>query len=339
MPIAWNDDPPGFEQRIAANCRALLTRLAADAERRVPPSVDAAQDWHRAIYAGVPLPVDYYAGEVRDDDPRFPELVGYEVTVGPSPGLPAAHVPRALADFEAGAGRACARLDAVIAPTTAPADDPQLHAVLTLCAVLHGEWVRIHPFANGNGRSARVWANWAALRYGLPPFVRLRPRPEGLAYAAAAPRLDGGRPHARGRRVPAATGSAARRTRLSARRGAASAGQERAPARRDTARRSEHRCAQAGETSLVRDVSRSPPSSSRTSYGFPALQAIRPHERSVIACVLRPRPTFTNGYASGAATPRMLARRPPSRRGRSDAVAAPLRRRPLILTLRAITRR
>ena len=67
----------------------------------------------------------------------------------------------------------------------AAADDPQLHAVLTLCAVLHGEWVRIHPFANGNGRSARVWANWAALRYGLPPFVRLRPRPEGLAYAAA----------------------------------------------------------------------------------------------------------------------------------------------------------
>ena len=46
--------------------------------------------------------------------------------------------------------------------------------------------MRIHPFANGNARTARAWANWAALRYGLPPFVRLRPRPEGLAYAAAA---------------------------------------------------------------------------------------------------------------------------------------------------------
>jgi Fic family protein len=46
--------------------------------------------------------------------------------------------------------------------------------------------VRIHPFANGNGRTAREWANWAAMRYGLPPFVRLRPRPKGLAYAAAA---------------------------------------------------------------------------------------------------------------------------------------------------------
>jgi hypothetical protein len=56
---------------------------------------------------------------------------------------------------------------------------------LNLCAGLHGEWIRIHPFANGNGRTARLWANWAALRYGLPPFVRLRPRPEGIGYALA----------------------------------------------------------------------------------------------------------------------------------------------------------
>ena len=43
----------------------------------------------------------------------------------------------------------------------------------------------MHPFANGNGRTARLLANAIALRYGLPPFVRLRPRP-GLGYPAAA---------------------------------------------------------------------------------------------------------------------------------------------------------
>jgi hypothetical protein len=186
VPVAWNDDPPAWQPRIVENCRALLARLAADAARREPPSVAGAQDWHRAIYAGAPLPVDYYAGEIRDDDARFPELVGYEVAVGPNAGVPAAEVPRALADFEGSARRACERLDAVIAAGALPADDRELHAVLALCAALHGEWVRIHPFANGNGRTARVWANWAALRYGLPPFVRLRPRPAGLAYAAAA---------------------------------------------------------------------------------------------------------------------------------------------------------
>ena len=60
----------------------------------------------------------------------------------------------------------------------------QLDAVLDLCAWAHAEWVRIHPFANGNGRAARLWANFIAVRYGLPPFVRLRPRPDG-GYAEA----------------------------------------------------------------------------------------------------------------------------------------------------------
>jgi hypothetical protein len=66
-----------------------------------------------------------------------------------------------------------------------PADAGQLRSVLTLCVHAHGEWVRIHPFANGNGRTARIWANWCALRYGVPPFVRLKPRPEGSLYATA----------------------------------------------------------------------------------------------------------------------------------------------------------
>ncbi|WP_366522456.1 Fic family protein [Flagellatimonas centrodinii] len=59
-----------------------------------------------------------------------------------------------------------------------------LAAVLEVCAWAHAEWVRIHPFANGNGRSARLWANGIAMRYNLPPFVRLRPRPDA-GYAAA----------------------------------------------------------------------------------------------------------------------------------------------------------
>ena len=59
-------------------------------------------------------------------------------------------------------------------------------SVFTLLAYTHGEWVRIHPFANGNGRTARLWANWCALRYNLPAFVRLKPRPAGNLYANAA---------------------------------------------------------------------------------------------------------------------------------------------------------
>jgi fido (protein-threonine AMPylation protein) len=185
MPIAWNEDPPGAEQQILENAAALLREIAADADRRSPPSVAMAQDWHRRLYREIALPVAYYAGEPRDSDPECPELRGYEVAVGTARGTPSELVPAALSGFEASAERAVAGLDEAIPAQGRPADGRELHGVLSLCAVLHGEWVRIHPFANGNGRTARLWANWAALRYGLPPFVTIKPRP-GDPYGTAA---------------------------------------------------------------------------------------------------------------------------------------------------------
>lgn len=186
MPIPWNDDPPGAAARIRENLAGLLRRLIGEAPDRVPATVDLARGWHREIYRGVPLPVDYYAGEVRDDDPHYPELVGYEVRVGPSDGLPSREVPAALDRFGVHVRRAVALLDDRIPVGDRPRDPGLVGSVITLCAMTHGEWVRIHPLANGNGRTARLWANWSALRYGLPPFVRLRPRPEGVRYARAA---------------------------------------------------------------------------------------------------------------------------------------------------------
>jgi Fic family protein len=163
----------------------LIVALAGSAARRLSPSVAMAQDWHRALYRGIPLSVAYYAGEVRDTNQRFPELIGYEVAVGSQPGVRSALVPAELARFEAAAQTAVANLDDAIA-VGASMDQTQLTAVLLLCAIAHGEWARIHPFVNGNGRTARVWANWIAIRFGLPAFVRLKPRPAQLLYAGAA---------------------------------------------------------------------------------------------------------------------------------------------------------
>ena len=186
MPIAWNDDPPGSASRIESNLRAILASIVTASPRRDRPSVAMAQAWHRAIYTGVALPVPYYAGEVRDSDPAFPELIGYEVAVGSARGVPSADVPRALTSFEAGMAAVVTRLDGRLAIGARPSTTTDLQGVLTAAAVAHGEWIRIHPFANGNGRTARLWANWVAARYSLPVFVSLRPRPAGLLYAGAA---------------------------------------------------------------------------------------------------------------------------------------------------------
>ena len=186
MPDPWNDDPPGSERQIEANILALGPRFESDARRRPVPTIARAQDWHRAVYAGVQLPEPYYAGEIRDSDPAFPGLYGYEVQVGGRLGIPSQDVPEELARLETRIQAACAVLDAAIPVDDLPPDDETLRAVIAACGNVHGEWVRIHPFANGNGRTARLWALWLGLRYRLPPFIVVKPRPAGQLYADAA---------------------------------------------------------------------------------------------------------------------------------------------------------
>ena len=70
-----------------------------------------------------------------------------------------------------------------LAKTADRSDDPVdalarlAGAVIRAAAHLHGEWVRIHPFVNGNGRTARMWVLWLTSRYSLTPLLSLRPRP------------------------------------------------------------------------------------------------------------------------------------------------------------------
>lgn len=122
-----------------------------------------------------------YVGAFRGE----PGLENIEVQIGIHYGVPANSVAGELQRFEAKLQETVDWLDKEIPADGRPLTADQLGAVIDLCAWAHSEWVRIHPFANGNGRTARLWANSIALRYGLPPFVRLRPRPNG-DYGAAA---------------------------------------------------------------------------------------------------------------------------------------------------------
>ncbi|MFY9820504.1 MAG: Fic family protein [Thermoanaerobaculia bacterium] len=185
MPIAWNEDNLEDLPTIEKNLQEILREILLEAPKRPKPTVSLAQSWHRNIYNGVALPVAYYAGEIRDSDPLYPELIDYEVVVGGRRGVPSEKVPSELASFEAALQERVDRLDLVL-PVGHDSETKDLRAILALCAYAHGEWVRIHPFANGNGRTARLWVNWCAVRYGLPAFIRLKPRPEGIRYARAA---------------------------------------------------------------------------------------------------------------------------------------------------------
>ena len=166
----WDADSP----RLRRNLINVLRDARERALRRDQPSVDDARRWHRGMMTGLRVPDGKYRGRFRGER----GLETTRVWIGAREGVGPAGVARALATFERMLQRAVAALD-VRYPQGQELDVDGLAAVIDLSAWAHAEWVRMHPFANGNGRTARIWANAILMRYGLPPAVRLRPRPGG----------------------------------------------------------------------------------------------------------------------------------------------------------------
>ncbi len=170
MPPDWDSDNPELRQNLAG----LLESIEEDARQRKQPTVETARRWQsetmRNLQADDPKYVGAFRGEAGLED--------VQVHVNWVFGVAAPEVADALREFEQHLQSVVAYLDNMVPPDTEPNAD-QTAAIVAVCAWAHAEWVRIHPFANGNGRTARLWANSLAVRYGLPAFVRLRPRPEG----------------------------------------------------------------------------------------------------------------------------------------------------------------
>jgi Fic family protein len=173
---AWDDEDPSAQAE--ANLHAIRVDIISTSRTsRTAPSVEMVCDWHRKMLEGITIPDDAYRGAFRGS--AHPALVDYEVTVG---------------------GFTTTKASAVVAEVNGLISEFQIHvmeldkldresdsgeltasfveAVLNVAAWLHGEWARIHPFVNGNGRTARMWVLWLCSRYGLPQLLPLRPRPD-----------------------------------------------------------------------------------------------------------------------------------------------------------------
>jgi len=178
----WDENSP----RLRQNLSQLLKEIVRSAEQRENPTLAEAKHWHRRMMAGLNSPDQRYVGAFRGE----PGLERLQVRVGVSYGVDSVHVSEELILLESKLQALVARMDSMM-PTDQDLDADQLAAVIDLCAWMHAEWIRIHPFANGNGRIARLWANSLAVRYGLPPFLRLRPRPNAAYGEAAAKAMLG----------------------------------------------------------------------------------------------------------------------------------------------------
>lgn len=178
----WDEDSPRLRQNLAR----ILEQIADDSAQRKTPTVELARNWQRTFMQGVRVD-PRYVGTFRGE----PGLGKTGVKIGRFWGAHPSEVAQELRRFEQKLQAAVSRFDEALPIGKDPSGD-EGEAVIDLCAWAHAEWVRIHPFANGNGRTARLWANFLAMRYGLPPFIRLRPRPDD-GYEAAGVRAMRGR--------------------------------------------------------------------------------------------------------------------------------------------------
>jgi hypothetical protein len=166
----WDENSPQLKKNLAQ----VLQEISSEARRRSLPSIDLARRWQTIVMNGLDVPDQRYVGAYRGER----GLETCRVEIGNHRGVEPVRVAQELRQFEESLRLRVAQLDASLPQGQLP-DVSQLAAIIDLCAWAHAEWVRIHPFANGNGRTARLWANYLAMRYGLPPFIRLRPRPDG----------------------------------------------------------------------------------------------------------------------------------------------------------------
>jgi Fic/DOC family len=185
----WNDDEqtPEDIERGEQNRYRVLAELIEHA-LSTEKVLDAARvaKWHKECFSGlsfVSAADECLLGAYRGSNhPRLREMA---VSVGGAPGSPAREVPRQVESL-------LRELDKRLSVLARRVDinrnksRTQLRAIVQVAGWAHGEWVRIHPFANGSGRTARLIANWVLVRFRLLPVMGIRPRPQHQTYAQAA---------------------------------------------------------------------------------------------------------------------------------------------------------
>jgi Fic/DOC family len=197
---SWQEDDPKNLSLIQGNAAQLITELRTTAAERLLPTCEELRRWHARLYAECEVPVAGYVGHFRGD-PAVAELIDYEVGLGArlkdgnleKMGVWARLVTSEMGAVLAGLNAVFAELDAQLPVGKSPTTPDDIVAVISFTALAHGECLRVHPFANGNGRIARLLVAFICLRYGLPMFLHIKPRPESDDYIRAS-RDSMGRP-------------------------------------------------------------------------------------------------------------------------------------------------
>lgn len=173
-PFPWDPNLPANQVAIERNYVNLREAVVRDALDGVRPTVAQVRDWHRRSLRGVRLAEPDVAGGFRGEGPASSQLSTTMAMIG-------AHVGAAPADVTSMVAAAFQRLNADLdgLDTRRAAGEgvTEMYVdILRAAARIHGAWVRIHPFVDHNGSTARLLCLSVGLRYGVPFKLPGKPR-------------------------------------------------------------------------------------------------------------------------------------------------------------------
>lgn len=169
----WSGEiPPAKEAGFRHAVRRVYREVATTAAHRIVDDTVPAR-WHMVLFRDV-VPLDYYAGNYRQDDRKRPCL-GVSIEIGGVQGSLYQLVPTSMARLFDTVRSALIRTEMEWNSLT-----PRNRSVRVASVIAHavGGFVRIHPFINGNGRVSRLLWAWGLLRFGVPIQCRLARRPD-----------------------------------------------------------------------------------------------------------------------------------------------------------------
>ncbi len=166
---AWADDrerDPAF----VAHAEAVGDAVASDS---TPLRVAIVNRWHRNLFKGW-VPLTDYAGNMRQVTASMPCLNGdvlFGGRLGSAPGVVASEMQVLCAAINTRTQQLDRNADGLT-------DEALVGAVAAAVARAVAEFIRIHPYVNGNGRTSRVLWRAVAGRLGFPASISVGERPQ-----------------------------------------------------------------------------------------------------------------------------------------------------------------
>lgn len=173
-PFPWDPDLPANQTNIQSNFNRLQIEVVNIGRAGIRPTDAMVRDWHRSSLRGVGLSQPEVAGGYRGEGPVGTPLSVCLNGVRGVPGANPAAVANLVTRFFTELHR---RLDDLDTRRKAGETVVQLYPeVVETAAWAHGEWVRIHPFADHNGSTARLMTITIGLLYGVHFKLPGKPR-------------------------------------------------------------------------------------------------------------------------------------------------------------------